>query len=112
MRRTTFSRMTEVPSLTRSECWWELAKVYAGKRNLGNGYFKDVYRSENIYENRQRQKTVEEPLDEDIPIYRDRVTYHLETWEFARNLEAVGNAAPVLTTSALISTTGATSKTA
>jgi hypothetical protein len=41
-------------------------QVKAGRRDLGNGFFEDVYRDEPIYRER--------------PVYRTRVSYDVQRW--------------------------------
>src|SRR5438093_2136224 len=51
-------------------------RVKSGHRDLGNGFFEDVYRDEPIYRDR--------------PVYRMRVTYDVERWMPERTVHAYG----------------------
>ncbi len=51
-------------------------RVKSGHRDLGNGFFEDVYRDEPIYRDR--------------PVYRTRVTYDVERWMPDRTVRASG----------------------
>lgn len=65
-------------------------KVKVGTRDLGNGYFEDVYRDEPVYENRDRTRTVRKPVYENRPVYRNRVTYQVDRWQKVRVAELQG----------------------
>jgi hypothetical protein len=51
-------------------------RVKAGHRDLGNGFFEDVYRDEPVYRER--------------PVYRTRVTYDVQRWVPDRTVRAAG----------------------
>lgn len=51
-------------------------RVKVGKRDLGNGFFEDIYEERPVYRSRD--------------VYRDKLTYEIERWTLARNLEARG----------------------
>jgi hypothetical protein len=51
-------------------------QVKAGRRDLGNGFFEDVYRDEPIYRER--------------PVYRTRVSYDVQRWVPDRTVRATG----------------------
>jgi len=51
-------------------------KVKAGRRDLGNGFFEDVYRDEPVYRDR--------------PVYRTRLTYEVQRWVPERTVRASG----------------------
>jgi hypothetical protein len=51
-------------------------RVKAGTRDLGNGFFEDVYRDEPVYRDR--------------PVYRTRVTYDIQKWVPDRTVRASG----------------------
>lgn len=54
--------------------------VKVGTRDLGNGYFEDVYEDRPVYENRSHEETYQEPVYVDRPVYRNRVRYQIEKW--------------------------------
>jgi len=51
-------------------------RVKAGTRDLGNGFFEDVYRDEPVYRER--------------PVHRTRVTYDIQRWLPDRTVRASG----------------------
>jgi hypothetical protein len=51
-------------------------RVKAGHRDLGNGFFEDVYRDEPVYRER--------------PVYRTRVAYDVQRWVPDRTVRASG----------------------
>jgi hypothetical protein len=51
-------------------------KVKVGTKNLGNGFFKDVYE--------------DRPVFKDQPVYRNRITYDVERWTKQRTADAQG----------------------
>jgi hypothetical protein len=51
-------------------------RVKAGHRDLGNGFFEDIYRNEPVYRER--------------PVYRTRVTYDVQRWVPDRTARASG----------------------
>lgn len=72
------TRSVEQPYTERVQTGTRRVKV--GTRDLGNGYFEDVYRDEPVYETRRRTRTVEEPVYREVPVYKDKVTYTVERW--------------------------------
>lgn len=63
-------------------------QVKVGTRDLGNGYFEDVYEDRPVYEEVSREETYEEPVYREEPIYRNRIRYQVEKWETARAARA------------------------
>ncbi|MDQ7826905.1 MAG: zinc finger protein [Candidatus Eremiobacteraeota bacterium] len=55
-------------------------KVRTGTQNMGNGYFKDVYRSVPVYKDVQKTRTVQVPHYKDVPVYKEKVTYRVKRW--------------------------------
>ncbi|HVR98378.1 MAG TPA: zinc finger protein [Thermoanaerobaculia bacterium] len=51
-------------------------RVKTGTRDLGNGFFEDVYEDRPVYE--------------ESPVYRDKVTYEVERWVTDRTEKATG----------------------
>jgi hypothetical protein len=66
-------------------------KVKVGTKDLGNGYFKDIYEDRPVYEDRKRTRTVQEPIYRDEPVYRNRLTYQVDRWKTTRTEQAQGN---------------------
>jgi hypothetical protein len=66
-------------------------RVKTGTRDLGNGYFKDVYEDRPVYENRSHQETYQEPVYREQPVYRRRFRYEIEKWVRDREARAEGH---------------------
>jgi hypothetical protein len=56
-------------------------KVKVGKKNMGNGYFKEIYEEKPIYKDVQRTETYQEPVYANVPVYRMKVTYEIDRWQ-------------------------------
>ncbi|MBI5368122.1 MAG: hypothetical protein HZA54_13865 [Planctomycetes bacterium] len=79
-------------------------RVKTGTRNLGNGYFQDVYKNEPVYgnktvystkpryENRTRTETYQEPVYEQQPRYRTKIRYEIDEVVEVRRETAAGAA--------------------
>jgi hypothetical protein len=65
-------------------------RVKVGTRDLGNGYFEDVYEDRPVYEDREHEKTYEEPVYREDPVYRVKHRYEIDKWMPAREAKAVG----------------------
>ena len=63
-------------------------RVKVGERDLGNGYFEDVYEDRPVYENREHEETYEEPVYREDPVYRLRYRYQVEKWMPSREARA------------------------
>jgi hypothetical protein len=88
-------RQVQVGTRTEQETYTERVqvgtrKVKVGTRDLGNGYFEDVYRDEPVYESRERTRTVEKPVYRSEPVYMDKVKYEVDRWVVARTEQAGG----------------------
>jgi hypothetical protein len=68
------SSSREVHHTDREQVGTERVKV--GTRDLGNGFFEDVYEDRPVYE--------------ESPVYRDKVTYEIERWVTGRTERAAG----------------------
>lgn len=64
--------------------------VKVGSRDLGNGYFEDVYEDRPVYETRSSEETYEEPVYREDPVYRKRFRYEIEEWGPVRTAKAAG----------------------
>ena len=65
-------------------------RVKVGTRDLGNGYFEDVYEDRPVYEDRSREETYEDPVYREDPVYAVKVRYEIEKWLPARDERAAG----------------------
>lgn len=68
-------------------------RVKTGTRDLGNGYFEDVYEDEPVYETRTKRVTEEEPVTEQRPVWRTKVTFDIDRWTPLRTERAAGDGA-------------------
>jgi hypothetical protein len=76
----TRTRTVSVPAGTR--------QVRSGSRDLGNGYFEDVYTTETVYET--KQETYQEPVYRSVPVYATKYEYEIDRWRFLRDVTARG----------------------
>jgi len=65
-------------------------RVKTGTKNLGNGYFEDVYETSPVYETRTRSVTETEAIYEDHPVYKKKFTYDVDRWHPARTAKETG----------------------
>jgi hypothetical protein len=65
-------------------------RVKVGTRDLGNGYFEDVYEDRPIYADRSHEETYEEPVYREDPVYAVKVRYEVDKWLPARDEKAAG----------------------
>jgi len=63
-------------------------KVKVGVRDLGNGYFEDVFEDRPVYETVERQEKYFEPVYREQPVYKNRVRYEVDKWVSARTAKA------------------------
>lgn len=63
-------------------------KVKVGERDLGNGYFEDVYEDRPVYE--MQERVVDEPVYRQRPKMRERARYTLQSWKTVRSERAGG----------------------
>src|SRR5215210_1545923 len=63
-------------------------RVKVGSRDLGNGYFEDVYEDRPVYENRSHEESYDEPVYREDPVYRLRYRYQVEKWMPSREARA------------------------
>ncbi len=54
-------------------------KYVCGHKDLGNGYFKDVYCTRPVYE--YKTETYKEPVYKKIPIYKTKYTFYIWEWQ-------------------------------
>jgi hypothetical protein len=61
-----------------------------GTRDLGNGYFEDVYEDRPVYQDRSHEESYEEPVYREDPVYAVKVRYEIEKWLSEREEKAAG----------------------
>jgi hypothetical protein len=65
-------------------------RVKTGTRDLGNGYFEDVYEDRPVYSDRSHQETYDEPVYREDPVFAIKVRYEIDKWLPAREEKAAG----------------------
>jgi hypothetical protein len=68
--------------------------VKVGSRDLGNGYFEDVYEDRPVYETQSSEETYQEPVYREDPVYKKRFRYEIEEWSTVRTAKAADEGAP------------------
>ncbi|MCU0290770.1 MAG: hypothetical protein MUF10_02085 [Thermoanaerobaculaceae bacterium] len=66
-------------------------RVKTGVRDLGNGYFEDVYEDRPVYRTEEVTRRVREPVHRQVPVLKTRVSYEVESWEKGPEQRASGN---------------------
>lgn len=56
-------------------------KIKVGTKDLGNGYFEDVYEERPIYSTRQVEQHYDAPVYREEPVYDIKVRYQVERWQ-------------------------------
>lgn len=64
-------------------------RYVSGKRDLGNGYFEDVYSTRPVYE--ERSETYQEEVFDNVPVYRTKYRYVIYRWKPDDPLVTAGN---------------------
>jgi hypothetical protein len=65
-------------------------RVKTGVRDLGNGYFEDVYENRPVYRSEEVTRRVREPVYRQVPVLRARVTYEVQSWKNGPEQKASG----------------------
>lgn len=66
-------------------------QVKVGTKDMGNGYFEDVYETRTKYRTESSEETYEEPVYREEPVYDVKVTYEIDKWHESRKAQANGN---------------------
>jgi hypothetical protein len=66
-------------------------RVKVGTRDLGNGYFEDIYEDRPVYEEVERTETYEEPTYRSVPVYKTRYRFTIDEWQTLREEKAAGD---------------------
>jgi hypothetical protein len=66
-------------------------RVKTGTRDLGNGYFEDVYEDRPVYQDRSHEESYQEPVYRDQPVYRQRIRYEIQKWVKDRDARTEGS---------------------
>lgn len=66
-------------------------RVKTGVRDLGNGYFEDVYEDRPVYRDVERRESYQEPVYRDNPIYKTKIRYEIAEWQSVRQEQAAGD---------------------
>jgi hypothetical protein len=67
-------------------------RYVCGKKDMGNGHFKDKYCTRPKYRN--KTETYREPVYRDVPVYKTKYEYTIMDWSVAQTLKAEGPAKP------------------
>lgn len=65
-------------------------KVVTGKKDMGNGYFKDIYETRPVYKTVTENETYQEPVYKELPVFKTYYTYHIDRWKPSRTDKADG----------------------
>lgn len=63
-------------------------RVVVGQKDLGNGYFEDVYEDKPVYT--EKEETYEETKYREEPVYKTKYRYSIFKWKDAGNLKTKG----------------------
>jgi hypothetical protein len=63
-------------------------KQKTGVKDMGNGYFKEIYEEVPVYEQRRREHVVQETVYRKDPVYQTRYTYEVMKWKTVRTERA------------------------
>jgi hypothetical protein len=66
-------------------------RVKTGVRDLGNGYFEDIYEDQPVYEDRERTETYDEPVYKEVPVYKMKYRFNVDEWQPVREAKAEGD---------------------
>jgi hypothetical protein len=61
-----------------------------GTRDLGNGYFEDVYEDRPVYDEVESTETYQEPVYRQVPVYRMRYSFTIDEWQTLREEKSTG----------------------
>lgn len=86
----------QVGTETKTRTWTEreqvgTERVKVGTRDLGNGYFEDVYEDRPVYDDVEHSESWEEPVYDEVPVVREKVRYRTEEWDTVRRESARGS---------------------
>lgn len=65
-------------------------RVKVGTKDMGNGYFEDVYETRTVYRTVQETERYQEPIYREEPVYDVRITYEVQKWQEQRQARASG----------------------
>lgn len=63
-------------------------KYVSGRKDLGNGYFEDVYSTRPVYDEKEEQ--YQDPVYRDVPVYQTKYLYQIYEWVKDRTSTAKG----------------------
>jgi len=92
-RESAGTRKVQVGSVTKHRTVTEKVqtgtqRVKVGSKDMGNGYFKDIYENKPVYKNVQKQESYQDPVYRDEPVYKNRVTYSIDKWTVVKTERA------------------------
>jgi hypothetical protein len=78
--------------ITTTKCWWATRPSYrevekpagtkrvkVGVRDLGNGYFEDIYETQTVY--KTVRESYQEPVYKSVPVYATKYRYEIYRWK-------------------------------
>lgn len=66
-------------------------RVKVGVKDLGNGYFEEVYEDQPVYEDREIEEEYDEPIYRQDPVYDISIKYLIDRWVYDRKEQTTGN---------------------
>lgn len=66
-------------------------RVKVGTKDMGNGYFEDVYETRTRYRTVSSEETYQEPVYREDPVYDVKVAYDIDKWHETRKARANGS---------------------
>lgn len=66
-------------------------KVKVGTKDMGNGYFEDVFEERPVYQEKQVEETYQEPVYREEPVYDYKVRYEINKWHKDGSANASGS---------------------
>jgi hypothetical protein len=67
-----------------------IKRLQTGKKNLGNGSFKKIYKTVPKYENETKTRTVKKQKYRKEPVYDEKITYNINKWKAIETVVASG----------------------
>jgi len=61
-------------------------QVKVGVRDLGNGYFEDIYEDRPVYETVEREESYEAPVYSAVPTFDTKIRYEIDRWQPRREI--------------------------
>jgi hypothetical protein len=69
-------------------------QVKVGVRDLGNGYFEDIFEERPVYETHEREESYEAPVYRGDPVFDTRVRFEIDRWKQSRQIRLADQGRP------------------